>query len=189
MLLLTGDFVESRTSNVSGLGSAIYYTLIPNASTEPGAGMILARAPYVLSESGSGDDVLDGSLAKIQRGATSGLRSSASGSLPTDVYAPPRTLQQVENWWMVLDFGISNLDIEWTDGDLTSDEDEIAWYGSMSKSRYSGVTSGSAFTWEARDVGLWPKAIKVTFDMTIDDPQLATERRQQTCQYICEIVH
>jgi prepilin-type N-terminal cleavage/methylation domain-containing protein len=187
MLLVTGDFVESRTEDIDGLGSAIIYTLISNASTEPGAGMILARAPYVLSETGSGDDVVNTSLAQIQSGSATSLRGTLRGRLPSDVIAPPRTLEQVQAWWLVLDFGITDLNIEWTDGDL--DGDAIAWYGSMTKSRYVRINTGSGFRWTARDVGLWPKAIKVTFNMEIDDPQLPTERRQQVCQYICEIVH
>ena len=59
MLVVTGDFSQSRTTEADGIGSAIHYSLTTNANTLS-SGEILRRASLVLStDGGGGDDVVD----------------------------------------------------------------------------------------------------------------------------------
>ena len=188
MLIVTGDFSQSRTSESDGVGSAIYYSVVGNAA---GHGDILRRASFVLSKDGTGDDVISKSLQDIRTSSDAGAVIGAiEAKLTGDLSAPAVTFEEVSASWPILDYGITDLVIEWTDGSIsgTGDNAEMGWYGNNPPAKYSSVSS-SGFLWTAKHVGLWPKAIRVTFTLTNDDPQLPDELRVQTCQYICEIVH
>jgi prepilin-type N-terminal cleavage/methylation domain-containing protein len=183
LVLVTGEPTDSIKTIAQGRGSVIVYALQPNDARDGGEVFWRPERIFPIEVGTTGPDVEGGySLEEIQgfnESAANTFAMAMAASLNDSLYMPPANLSEVDSLWQILTEGASDLSFKWTDGTV-SESGEMNWYDSS--------IDGIGPIWYGGNTAAWPKAIRISFTLTLDDPQLPEGMRVQTVEVICDVL-
>jgi len=217
LALAVPGVVRSLTSNVQGTGEFVCYGLVDNQA-DPGSDIndILFRAGWIMSDHAGGADVISlpnisgapgykpydfSVLGFYERAELNSLVSYMlkEGDLDS-LRVPPVTLTDINNLWQIASAFCSELTIQWSDGTLAPDGENLRWYGpgSPKNSGWSSVgVDDNVIEFDAHGDGTyralwtqhnqsnWPKAVKFRFRLR--DPDMPVEFSNVDYEVVCPI--
>ena len=182
LVFTTAGITQSVVGTAEGQASVVTYGRCDNSNDgESGASErdILFRQGWVLDKTTSprDPDQWETDFSEIQAMDETGMTNLCSDILddaPSSLAVPPSTTEEVGNVWPAMIANCTDLTIEWFDRKTGT------W-----KSESDPPDADYRPPWTQHDLSNWPKAVKITFQIT--NPDLPEDFRTSTYEIVCPI--